>query len=135
VPSVEEIRANRPAEPGFVRAAMIFAAVLWFLVTAHVYGATGGLVGVLLFLVVFGSFGVVKGRQAGRVMTTIAVAAVYFWLAPYCLLGFEDPLPGSQIFAVLDLVAVAVSAFAMTQLYHRNTNQYIREVTLARQAG
>jgi hypothetical protein len=132
VPSVEELRASRPAEPGRARALLIVAAVLWLPVAGNVYYYSGaGLVVVALVLVVFGAFGAVRGRQAGRIMTTVALGVTYFFMAPYCLAGFHDAEPYGAAYAVIDIIAVLLSVVALTQLYHSNTNRYVHLVTVA----
>jgi hypothetical protein len=52
---------------------LIVAVVLWLPVAGYVYYSGASLVVVALFLVVFGAFGAVRGRQAGRIMTTVAL--------------------------------------------------------------
>jgi hypothetical protein len=132
VPSVEELRANRPTEPGFARVLLIIAVVLWLPVAGNVYYSGAGLVAVALFLVVFGAFGTVKGRQAGRIMTTIALGVTYVFMAPYCLYGFRDDTnPYGAVYAMIDIIAVLLSVAALTQLYHSNTNRYVHMVTAA----
>lgn len=131
MPSVEELRANRPTEPGFARVLLIIAVVLWLPVAGNVYYSGAGLVAVALFLVVFGAFGTVKGRQAGRIMTTVALGVTYFFMAPYCLAGFHDAEPYGAAYAVIDIIAVLLSVVALTQLYHSNTNRYVHLVTVA----
>jgi hypothetical protein len=133
VPSVEELRASRPTEPGFARALLIAAAVLWLPVAGNVYYYSGGgLVVVALVLVVFGAFGAVKGRQAGRIMTTVALGVTFFFMAPYCWAGFDDDsAPYGAAYAFMDIVAVLLSVAALTQLFHPNTNRYVRMVTVA----
>jgi hypothetical protein len=71
--SVEEIREGRPPEASIVRWLSIFAAVMWVPVVAHLYALLAAL-GMVFY--VFGSFGVTKGRQAGRIMATIAAGVV-----------------------------------------------------------
>lgn len=132
MPSVEELRANRPTEPGFARVLLIIAVVLWLPVAGNVYYSGAGLVAVALVLVVFGAFGAVKGRQAGRIMTTIALGVTYAFMAPYCLYGFRDDTnPYGAVYAMIDIIAVLLSVAALTQLYHSNTNRYVHMVTLA----
>lgn len=132
VPSVEELRANRPTEPGFARVLLIIAVVLWVPVAGNVFYYSGaGLVAVALFLVVFGSFGAVKGRQAGRIMTTVALGVTYLLMAPYCWAGLHDEAPYGALYAMIDIIAVLLSVAALTQLYHSNTNRYVHMVTVA----
>ena len=130
--SVEELRAHRPAEPGFARVLLIVAVVLWAPIAGTIYGTGSGPMGGAMVLAVFGAFGAVKGRQAGRIMATVAIGLLYLWLGPYCWLGFDDPYPYSSVYALLDIAAVLLSVVALTQLYHPNTNRYIHLVTVAR---
>jgi len=132
MPSVEELRASRPPEPGFARILLIIAVVLWVPVAGYVYYEGASLVAVALFLVVFGAFGAVKGRQAGRIMTTVAVGVTILAMAPYCWQGFRDSNPYGAAYAAMDIVAVLLSAIALTKLYHPNTNRYVEQVTAAR---
>jgi hypothetical protein len=133
VTEVEEIRANRPPEVGVARVLLIIAVLLWIPIVGVLYtSSTVGLVGILMFLVVFGSFGAVKGRQAGRVMATVAVALTYLFLLPYAWLGFSDPYLNGPAYAVMDLVAVVLSAVALGFLYAPNSNRYVHMVTAAR---
>jgi hypothetical protein len=136
VPSVEEIRADRPAEVGRARVLLISAVVLWFPVLGYLYiPSASGAAAIAMFFVVFGAFGAVKGRKAGRLMVTIALPFCYLFLLPYCLLGFRDTYLNGPAYAVMDIVAVALSAFALALLYHPNSNRYVHLVTVARQAG
>ena len=134
MPSVEEIRADRPTEVGVARVLLIIAVVLWVPVLGYLYTSSSGAVAIAMFFVVFGSFGAVKGRQAGRLMVTIALAVCYLFLLPYCWLGFRDSYLNGPGYAVMDIVAVAASAFALSLLYHPNSNRYVHLVTAARQA-
>jgi hypothetical protein len=132
VPSVEELRASRPLEPGFARILLIIAVVLWVPVAGNVYYSGAGLVAIALFLVVFGAFGAVKGRQSGRIMATVALGVTYLLMAPYCWAGFlDDSEPYGAAYAMIDIVAVLLSVAALTQLYHSNTNRYVHMVTAA----
>lgn len=134
--SVEEIRADRPPEPGVARAMLIVAVVLWVPITGYMYGTGGGLIFVAMFFVVFGSFGAVKGRQAGRIMTTVAVVPLAVLLLSYCWVGFEDEAnPYGTLYAMIDIAAVLLSGWAVSLLYHPNTNRYVQSVTTARAAG
>lgn len=131
VTTVEQIRANRPREPGHARVALIFAAVLWFPVVSYMYYYTPGTASIALIVMVSGTFGAVKGRQAGRILTTVGIGATYLFLLPYTWWGWrEEPLV-----AVLDIVAVLLSVFALTRLYHSKTSRYIQLVEAARRAG
>ncbi|MGH2950222.1 MAG: hypothetical protein ACRDPC_28820 [Solirubrobacteraceae bacterium] len=136
MPSVEEIRADRPREVGVARVLLIVAVVLWFPVLGYLYtsGSTGA-VALAMFFVVFGSFGAVKGRQAGRLMVTFGLALCYLFMLPYCVLGFRDSYLNGPGYAVMDIAAVLASAVALTLLYHPNSNRYVHLVTVARQAG
>jgi len=136
VPSVEEIRADRPLEVGVARVLLIVAVVLWVPVLGYLYtsGSTGA-AALAMFFVVFGAFGAAKGRQAGRLMVTFGLPFCYLFLLPYCVLGFSDTYLNGPAYAVLDIAAVLASAVALTLLYHPNSNQYVRSVTVARQAG
>lgn len=132
MPTVEEIRASRPREPGHARIALVVAAVLWLPAAGdYSYYHHSGPLGLALLLMVFGSFGAVKGRQAGRILATVAIGATYLYLLPYVWWGF----PELAVVAVLDIVAVVLSVFALTRLYHPNTSRYIHLVTVARQAA
>lgn len=131
MPSVEEIRERRPLEATVVRWFGIGAAVLWVPVIGHL-GLNLPVFG--LFFYLFGAFGVAKGRQAARIMSTIGLGVTYFVLLPYCWLGFTDPRPFSTAHAVLDIAAVVVSGFTLTQMYHPSANRYIHLVTVARRA-
>ena len=136
MPSVEEVRADRPSEVGRARVLLISAVVLWFPVLGYLYiPSSSGAVAIAMFFVVFGAFGAVKGRQAGRLMVTIALPFCYLFLLPYCVLGFSDTYLNGPAYAVMDIAAVAASAFALSLLYHPNSNRYVHLVTAARQAG
>lgn len=129
--SVEEIRERRPPEATVVRWLAIFAVVVWLPVAARL---NLQLVALAMFFYVFGAFGVAKGRQAGRVMATIAVGVIYLFVLPYCLVGFSDPAPGGTFYAVLAIVGAVASIFGLTQMYHSHTSLYIHLVTAARSA-
>ncbi|MBN6039814.1 hypothetical protein [Amycolatopsis sp. 195334CR] len=131
MPSVEEIRARRPLEATVARWFGIGAAVVWVPVIGYLWLQ---LAVIGLFFYLFGAFGVAKGRQAGRIMSTIGLAVTWFPLLPYCWLGFSDPGPFSTIYAVLDIVAVVISGFSLTLMYHPASNRYIHLVTVARRA-
>ncbi|MGH3761395.1 hypothetical protein [Actinophytocola sp.] len=134
--SVEEIRANRPPEVGVARVLLIIAVVSWLPIVLQLYGPTGGLASVAMFFAVYGSFGAVKGRQAGRLMTTIALAAAVLLMLPYCWLGFrDDENPYGFVYATVDIAAVLLAAVAVGLLYHPNSNRYVHLVTVARQAS
>jgi hypothetical protein len=130
--SVEEIRADRPPEPGVARALLIVAVLLWFPVLGYLYSSSVGMVALAMFFAVFGSFGAVKGQQAGRIMTTVALAVVVLVMLPYCWLGFEDPYLNGTAYALMDIASVLLSGTAIALLYHPNTNRYVRQVTMAR---
>lgn len=134
--SVEEIRADRPPEPGVARALLIAAIVLWLPIAGYIYlPPSGGFMYLAMFFVIFGSFGAVKGRQAGRIMTTVALAPMLL-LLPYCWVGFEDESnPYGTLYALIDIAAVLVAGWAVSLLYHPNTNRYVQSVTAARAAG
>jgi hypothetical protein len=135
VPSVEQIRAQRPREVATARILSIITVVLWIPIAGHLLGSgSAGFVVAAVFYV-FGSFGVVKGRQAARIMVTIALLVIYLLLLPYCWLGFQDPYLNGPGYAVMDIVAVAVSAFALALLYRPRSNRYFHLVTVARRAG
>lgn len=127
--SVEELRERRPPEATVVRWLAIFAVVVWLPVVAHLFQQFAG---VAMVFYVFGAFGVAKGRQAGRILTLITLAVIYLPVLPYCFLGFTDPAPGGTVYAVLAIVGTIASIFGLTQMFHANTNEYIRQVTLAR---
>jgi hypothetical protein len=124
--SVEETRANRPKEVGVARILVIVAVVLWLPLTGYLYtGATTGMAAVAMLLAVFGSFGAVKGRRAGRTMVAGSLGVLYFFLAPYCVLGFRDEYLNGPGYAVLDMVSVALSAAALVLLYRPATSRYL----------
>jgi hypothetical protein len=134
VHSVEEIRAARPRDVGVARILLIVAVVLWFPIAGYLYtSGAAGLVGVAMFLVVFGSFGAAKGRRAGRTMVTAALAVVYLFLLPYCVLGFRDEYLNGPGYAVLDIVSVLLSGAALVLLYGPRAARYLRLVGEARQ--
>jgi hypothetical protein len=129
--SIEEVRANRPQEPAVARILLVMAVVLWAPVIGQIHSdTTGGVLGLVLFLVVFGSFGAVKGRRAGRTMATVAVAIVYLFLLPFCALGFYYPIPYGVIYAAMDVVAVILSVIGLCQLFHPKASRYIHRVTV-----
>lgn len=130
--NVEEIRADRPSEVGVARALLIVAVLLWFPVLGYLYSTSVGMVGLAMFFVVFGSFGAVKGRQAGRTMTTVALAPIVLVMLPYCWVGFDDPYLNGPGYALMDIAAMLLSGTAIALLYHPNTNRYVRLVTAAR---
>jgi len=134
VQSLEEIRAARPQEVGVARVLLIVAVVLWVPIAGHLYpGSTSGAVSIAFFFIVFGSFGAVKGRQAGRTMATVALGLAYLFMLPYCWLGFVDPYLNGPGYALLDMASIVLSAVALVLLYQPNANRYIRRVTAARQ--
>jgi hypothetical protein len=131
MPNVEEVRASRPQEPAVARILLIMAAVLWAPIAGRLYSDTTiGVVGLILVLMVFGSFGAVKGRRAGRIMATVAIVLANLFLLPYGALGFADPEPYSVIYALMDMVAVLLSVIALFQLYHPKTSRYVHRVTV-----
>ena len=127
VPSVEEIRAQRPPEATIVRWLSIVASVLWLPIIGALYLQVAV---IAVFLYVFGAFGVAKGRQAARVVATIGVGLAYLLLLPYLVVGFDNLY--STLYVLTDLAAAAVAAFSLVEMYHRNTNRYIHLVTAAR---
>jgi hypothetical protein len=135
VPSVEEIRAQRPREVGTARILSIIAVVLWIPIAGHALGSSSAGFVVAAVCCVFGSFGAVKGRQAARIMVTIALLVIYLLLLPYGWLGFQDPYLNGPGYAVLDLVAVVISAIALILLYRPRSNQYVQLITAARKAS
>jgi hypothetical protein len=130
--NVEQIRADRPPEPGVARAMVIVAVVLWVPVAGYLYGSSVGLMGLAMFFAVLGSFGAVKGRQAGRIMTTVALALAVLLMLPYCWAGFHDPYLNGTGYALMDIASVLLSGTAIALLYHPNSNRYVRQVTVAR---
>ena len=135
MPSVEEIRAQRPREVVTARILSIIAVVLWIPIAGHALGSGSAVFAVAAVFHVFGSFGAVKGRQAARIMVTIALLVSYLLLLPYGWLGFQDPYLNGPGYAVMDLVAVVISAIALVLLYHPRSNRYFRLVTIARKAS
>lgn len=131
--SVEEIREQRPTEATVVRWLSIAATVLWVPVIGHLYLAAGAWL-ISLFFYIFGAFGVAKGRQAARILTVIGLGIIYIPMLPYCVIGFSDPVPNSTAFAVIDIVAVAVSVLSLVLMFRPSTNRYIHLVTVARGA-
>jgi hypothetical protein len=132
--SVEEIRAQRPREVVTARTLSIIATVLWAPILGYLSSMTS-LGALLLFFYVFGSFGAAKGRQAARIMVTIALALTYLFLLPYCWLGFRDPYLNGPAYAVMDIVSVLMSAVGLWLLYRPRSNRYFHLITVARQAG
>jgi hypothetical protein len=133
--SVEEIRADRPPEPGVARALLIVAVLLWVPVAGHIYDTTTGPLALAMFFVVFGSFGAVKGRRAGRTMTTVALVPTVLLMLPYCWVGFQDPYLNGTGYALMDIASVLLSGTAVALLYHPNSNRYLHLVTVARAAA
>lgn len=134
VHSVEEIRAARPREVGIARILLIAAVIVWLPLEGHLFApSASGLVALAMLLVVAGSFGAARGRQAGRVVATVALAVLYLAFLPYCWLGFSDPYPDGPYYAVLDLACVLASAVALVLLYHPRAGRYVRLVGEARQ--
>jgi hypothetical protein len=132
--SVEEIRAQRPREVVTARTLSIIATVLWAPILGYLSSMTY-LGALLLFFYVFGSFGAAKGRQAARIMVTIALALTYLFLLPYCWLGFHGPYLNGPAYAVMDIVSVLMSAVGLWLLYRPRSNRYFHLITVARQAG
>ncbi|HEV7648841.1 MAG TPA: hypothetical protein VGP26_11815 [Actinophytocola sp.] len=135
MPSVEEIRATRPREVGVARVLLIVAVVLWLPIAGTLFAATSsaGLVDLALIFVVFGSFGVVRGRRAGRTMVTVALAVNFLMLAPYCVAGFHDDSLTGPGYAPLDIASVLLSITALVLLYQSRTSRYLHLVGVARQ--
>lgn len=135
MPSVEEIRAHRPRDVVTARTLSIIAVVLWAPIVGYFFEAGAALPGLAVFFYVFGSFGAAKGRQAARIMATTALVVIYVLLLPYCWLGFRDSYPSGTAYAVMDIVAVLVSAIALGLLYRPGSNRYFYLITAARRAG
>ncbi|WP_158848640.1 hypothetical protein [Saccharothrix deserti] len=130
--TVEEIRSRRPREVVIARVLSIIAALLWVPMSGYLFSQPA-YIGLLLVLYVFGSFGAAKGRQAARVMVTVSLALIYFFLLPYCWLGFYDSYLNGPGYAVMDIVAVLLSATGLVLLYQPRSNRYFHLVTVARQ--
>jgi amino acid transporter len=131
---LEEIRANRPPEPGFARVLLIIATVLWFLAMSTFYTALppgSVMVALPLFFALFGAFGAVKGRQAGRVMTTVAIGVTWIFMVLYLMQALASPVAGAGLFVALDALSLVLFAVALAFLYHPNTNTYVRMVGAA----
>ncbi|MGH3432922.1 MAG: hypothetical protein ACRDQB_08820 [Thermocrispum sp.] len=98
MPTLEQLRSARPPEVGNARVLAIVAIVLWlpvagaFLTPPQAATSSSGLFAVLAFLHVWGAFGVVSGRQAGRIVAAVTTAFLYFMLLPFCWLGFSARL-------------------------------------------
>lgn len=127
VATVEEIRAARPREVVVARTLAIVAAVLWIPVLGYLYPQ----VGILLVLYVFGAFGAAKGRQAGRVMATLALAILLLALVPYCRQGFTDQYPSGSAYAVMDIVAVLLAVTGLVLQYLPPSGRYVHLVSVA----
>jgi hypothetical protein len=132
MPTVEEIRARRPREVVIARILSIVAVLLWLPMTGHLYDSATTGTAAAMFFYVFGAFGSAKGRQAARIMATVALLVLYLFLLPYCWLGFQDPYPNGPGYAVMDIVAVAISAVALGLLYRPSSNRYFHLITVAR---
>lgn len=134
VQSLEEIRAARPREVGVARNLAIVAVVLWLPVVGYLStSGPAGAVDLALILTVVGSFGAAKGRRGGRTMVTVALAVVYLFLLPYCVLGFRDEYLNGPAYAVLDVVSVLLFGAALVLLYGPRTARYLSLVGEARQ--
>ncbi|GAA4535126.1 hypothetical protein [Amycolatopsis samaneae] len=131
MPSVEQIRAHRPGDVIAARALVILAVLLWVPVSGHLYGDNAGFLGLVMVFCVFGSFGAAKGRQAGRIMTTIALLVLCLSQLPYCWQGFRDPHPTAAELALLDIAANLVAVIAVTLLYSPASNRYVQLITVA----
>ncbi len=129
--TVEELRARRPRAVVLARALAIAAVVLWLPVLGYLGDGQFG--AVAFFAYVFGMFGAVKGRQAGRVLATVGGGISGLFLLPYCWLGFTDDANSyGPAYAVLDLVAVAAACVSVGLLYSAEVNRYVHLVGLAR---
>jgi hypothetical protein len=134
VRTVEELRAQRPREVVIARYLAIAAAVLWMPIAGYLFSQPG-LVGLVLIGYVFGAFGVVKGRQAGRIVVTVAVALAWILLLPYCWLGFSDEYLNGPGYAVMDILAVLLSLAGLVLSYQPACNRYVHLVTVARRGA
>lgn len=130
---VDEIRASRPREVGVARILVAVSVVLWLPIAGYLQSSAQGALGIALVLAVVGSFGAVKGRQGGRTMVAVCVTVCWFFLVPYCVLGFSSPDAYDQGYAAIDLAATVGSVAAVVVLYRPAVNDYVRRVTAARE--
>jgi hypothetical protein len=135
VPGVEDIRARRPREVVVARLLSIIAVVLWVPIAGYVYYYQPALVTLSLILFVFGAFGAAKGRKAGRILFVVMLALTYWFVLPYCVVGFGDPSPEGPVFAAMDICAVLLAATAIVLVYRPRSNRYFHLVEAARRGA
>ncbi|WP_028849684.1 hypothetical protein [Thermocrispum municipale] len=137
--SVEELRANRPAQAAQARICAVIAAVLWVpviggLVVPETPDSYAGLPAIAAVLHAWGSFGVVKGRQSGRVVCVVTAVVLWVMVLPYSWIGMSSDDTYASVYAVLDLVAVALSVAGIALQFSRPVTEYVNAVSHAMRA-
>lgn len=125
MPTLDEIRAQRPREVVTARTLAIVAAVLWIPLLGY---SRSSLEIAMFVLYVVGAFGVAKGRHGALIMQTIALVVLYLGLLPYTWLGFNDPYLNGPAYAVMDMTAVLLSALGIFLAYGPSSRAFIKQV-------
>lgn len=129
--TVEELRSNRPTEVVAARWTAVVAVVLWVPVSRNILVAPT-LAICLMFLFVFGAFGVVKGREAGRVMAAVAAVLLSVLFLPFCWTVLAHGGDGYSIgYALLALAAVLLAGGSVWLMYRPRANRYVHLVGVA----
>ncbi len=129
--TVEELRSNRPTEVVAARWTAVVAVVLWVPVSRNILVAPT-LAICLMFLFVFGAFGVVKGREAGRVMAAVAAVLLSVLFLPFCWTVLVRGGDGYSIgYALLALAAVLLAGGSVWLMYRPRANRYVHLVGVA----
>jgi hypothetical protein len=87
-----------------------------------------------MFCCVWGAFGVAKGRQAGRIMETVAIGLLYLFTLPAFWVGFFESAEAGALTLLFEIIPVLISAYVLVLSYGGESNRYIHLITVARSA-
>jgi hypothetical protein len=119
-------RPRRPASVTTAVVLLIVSSVLWLPVVGALDYANGLVELLLVGTVVFAVLAL-RGRPSARIVVTVTVVLLLFFLLPYTWLGFSDPeiLFGPE-YAVLDIVTAVAAVAGVVLLYLPVAGAYFR---------
>ncbi|GAA1949063.1 hypothetical protein [Amycolatopsis minnesotensis] len=137
-----EVRTHRPVRPREISVALglaIAAFSLWLIVDVEAFrpGDSAGIITLIaLGFYLGGAIRARKGRKDTRIGIVVSLVVLYFFMLPYCWLGFHGwarSLDGPSV-AVLDIVATSASAAGLVLCFLPSSRRYFHLVTVAREA-
>lgn len=117
---------RRPVSVTTAAVLLIVASVLWLPIVGAV-AYSDGLIALLVVLTIVFAVFALRGRPSGRIVVTVTVVLLLFFLLPFAWLGFlnQEILYGAE-YAVLDIVAVVAAVTGVVLLYLPAAGAYLR---------